>query len=135
MDDAFTNGLKAAIEDDCHYRCRRIDAKEYNGDVVDELMAEIRESRFVVCDLTEHRNGVYFEGGFAMGLEIPTIWTCREDLAGKTTSTPSISTRFVGRHRRTTQETGDSDWGNDWPWSIVIGKGLAAQVRAIVTRR
>ena len=79
MTDAFTNGLKAALEDDCHYRCRRIDAKEYNGDVVDEIMAEIRESRFVVCDLTGHRNGVYFEAGFAMGLSIPTIWTCRDD--------------------------------------------------------
>lgn len=84
MADAFTNGMKAAIEDDCHYRCRRIDAKEYNGDVVDEIMAEIREARFVVCDLTEHRNGVYFEAGFAMGLGVPTIWTCREDYAGKT---------------------------------------------------
>jgi hypothetical protein len=84
MTDAFTIGMKPAVEDDCHYRCRRIDTKEYNGDVVDEIMAEIRESRFVACDLTGHRNGVYFESGFALGLGIPTIWTCREDNAGET---------------------------------------------------
>jgi nucleoside 2-deoxyribosyltransferase len=84
MTDAFMHGMKAAIEDDCHYRCRRIDTEEYNGDVVDEIMAQIRESRFVVCDLTGHRSGVYFEAGFAMGLDIPMIWTCRSDHAGQT---------------------------------------------------
>lgn len=84
MTEAFEGGLRAAIEADCGYRCRRIDTKEYNGDVVDELMAEIRESRFAVCDLTGHRNGVYFEAGFAMGLDIPTIWTCRDNDAGGT---------------------------------------------------
>lgn len=81
MDDAFNDGLRAAIEDDCSYRCRRVDSEEFNGDIVDEVMAQIRESRFVVCDVTGHRNGVYFEAGFAIGLEIPTIWTCRQDEA------------------------------------------------------
>lgn len=84
MNDAFLSGVKPAIEEDCHYQCTRIDVQEYNGDVVEEIMAEIRESRFVVCDLTGHRNGVYFEGGFAMGLGIPVIWTCRNDTADGT---------------------------------------------------
>jgi nucleoside 2-deoxyribosyltransferase len=84
MNDAYTNGMRAAIESDSGYRSRRVDTGEYNGDVVDEIMAQIRESRFVVCDLTRHRNGVYFEAGFSIGLDIPTIWTCRRDDAGQT---------------------------------------------------
>ena len=38
-----------------------------------------RASAFVIADFTEHSPGVYFEAGFALGLELPVIWTCRED--------------------------------------------------------
>lgn len=79
MNDAYFQGIQPAIEDDCGYRCRRIDFKEFNQDIVFELMAEIRESRFVVADLTQQKNGVYFEAGFARGRDIPVIWTCRAD--------------------------------------------------------
>lgn len=82
-DDVYLNGFQPAIAE-CGYRCLRIDAAQFNGDIVDRLMAEIRDSRFVVADLTGHRRGVYFEAGFAMGLDIPVIWTCRSDRAGKT---------------------------------------------------
>lgn len=33
----------------------------------------------MVADFTGHRGGVYFESGFAQGLGIPVIWTCRKD--------------------------------------------------------
>jgi hypothetical protein len=50
--------------------------------VDDEIIAEIRRSRFLVADVTcepgKVRGGVYFEAGFAMGLNIPIIWTCKE---------------------------------------------------------
>ena len=78
MTSAYQNGIKLAIED-CGYEPKKIDAEEYLGDVIDKIMAEIRESRFVVADLTGNRNGVYFEAGFAAGLEIPVVWTCRKD--------------------------------------------------------
>jgi hypothetical protein len=77
--DTYEHGIKAAIELDCGYRARRIDFKEFNADVVFEIMAEIRESRFLVADLTNQNNGVYFEAGFARGLDVPVIWTCRKD--------------------------------------------------------
>ena len=31
-----------------------------------------------MADFTGQRGGVYFEAGFAMGLGIPVIWTCRD---------------------------------------------------------
>ena len=33
----------------------------------------------MVCDLTGYRGGVYFEAGFAHGLGLPVIYTCRKD--------------------------------------------------------
>ncbi|MBD3216397.1 MAG: hypothetical protein GF311_27540 [Candidatus Lokiarchaeota archaeon] len=33
----------------------------------------------MVADFTGHRGGVYYEAGFAMGLEIPVIRTCKAD--------------------------------------------------------
>ncbi len=61
------------------YKPMRIDRKDHNNQIVDEMLAEIRRSRFVVADFTSHRNGVYFEAGFAMGLGIPVIWLVRKD--------------------------------------------------------
>jgi len=74
----FLDGIKPAIEDDCGFRAVRIDLEEYNEDIIDRVLAEIRKSRFVVADFTKHRNGVYFEAGYALGLAIPVIWLCRK---------------------------------------------------------
>jgi hypothetical protein len=57
----------------------RIDKQEYLGGVMDEIKARIRESRFVIADLTHNRGGVYHEAGFALGLNIPVILTCRHE--------------------------------------------------------
>lgn len=48
----------------------RIDAK---------IVADIRQSRFVVADVTWGSQGVYFEAGYALALGRPVIWTCRRD--------------------------------------------------------
>lgn len=64
---------------DCGYKSLIISQKEHNDKICDEIIAEIRKSRFIVADFTAHRGGVYFEAGFAYGLGIPVIWTCRKD--------------------------------------------------------
>lgn len=86
MDEAWKKGIEAAIDEDCGYKSLRIDNEEFLGDFVDKIISEIRESRFVVADVTGHRKGVYFEAGFAMGLDLPVIWTCRKDDMEKTHS-------------------------------------------------
>jgi hypothetical protein len=73
--DVFMRGFRIAIEK-AGYLARRIDFKEYNDDITDEIIAEIRRSRFVVADFTGHRRGVYYEAGFAKGLGLPVIFTC-----------------------------------------------------------
>jgi hypothetical protein len=49
---------------------------------VDEIIAEIRRSRFLVADFTQGkdgaRGGVYYEAGFAHGMNIPVIFTAKK---------------------------------------------------------
>lgn len=63
----------------CGYEPVRMDTHEHVNRIDDEIIAMIRRSRFVVADFTGHRGGVYFEAGFALGLDRPVIWMCRED--------------------------------------------------------
>jgi len=78
MQQAFDNGLKVGIES-AGYDAKRIDRVEHNNKIDDEIIAEIRASRFLVADFTLQRGGVYFEAGFALGLSMPVVWTCRKD--------------------------------------------------------
>lgn len=86
MDNAYEQGFRVGIER-AGFEPVIIRKKEYAGKVVDEIVAEIRRSRFVVADFTcrppEHaRGGVYFEAGFAVGIGLPVIWTCHSDSIG-----------------------------------------------------
>jgi hypothetical protein len=78
---AYENGIAPAIRA-AGYSPLRIDNKEHVNKIDDEIIAEIRRSRFLVADFTcepqKVRGGVYFEAGFAMGLNVPVIWACSE---------------------------------------------------------
>jgi len=78
--ESYTNGFDPAIVR-AGYRAFRIDGKDYVGGISDEMIAEIRRSRFMVADYTLQSNNVYFEAGFALGLGLIVIPTCREDEA------------------------------------------------------
>jgi nucleoside 2-deoxyribosyltransferase len=78
MTKAYDVGIRVALEA-CGYQPMRVDRKEHNDKIDDVIVAELRRSSLVVADFTHHRNGVYFEAGFARGANIPLIWLCRED--------------------------------------------------------
>jgi len=78
MRDAYVDGFEAGIRE-AGYDPLRVDRVEHVGKIDDEIIAQIRRSRFVVADFTGHRGGVYFEAGFALGLNLPVFWTCRQD--------------------------------------------------------
>ncbi len=86
LEDAWDNGIRKGIED-AGYTPVRIDEKEHNDKICDLIIAEIRRSRFVVADFTHGdtgaRGGVYFEAGFAGGLGLDVIYTCRQDQKDK----------------------------------------------------
>jgi nucleoside 2-deoxyribosyltransferase len=79
--EAYINGIEPALAA-TGYKAIRIDKKEHNNKIDDEIIAEIRRSRFLVADFTcepkNVRGGVYYEAGFAQGLGLPVIWTCRD---------------------------------------------------------
>lgn len=83
---AYENGIAPAVQD-AGYEPLRIDRKDHNNKIDDEIIAEIRRSRFLVADFTHGadgpRGGVYYEAGFAYGLNIPVIFTCRKDAIDK----------------------------------------------------
>lgn len=78
MSEAYAVAISKAIAD-AGYRPHRVDNREHNGKIDDEIVSEIRKSRFVVADFSGHRGGVYYEAGFAKCLGIEVFWTCRED--------------------------------------------------------
>jgi hypothetical protein len=58
----------------------RLDQGQPAGLIDDQLRLRIRQARFLVCDLTHGNRGAYWEAGFAEGLGVPVIYTCREDV-------------------------------------------------------
>lgn len=78
LDAAYAEGI-ARLQDDTGFSVLRINMKPSDEKIRDRTLAEIRRSRFLIADVTGHRQGVYFEAGFAMGLGLPLIWTCHKD--------------------------------------------------------
>ena len=74
----YTDHIAPGITD-AGYRPVRIDLEEHNDDIIARVLTAIRESRFVVSDFTGHRNGVYFEAGFAKGLGLEVVWLCHDE--------------------------------------------------------
>jgi len=91
LNNVYNSAIEPAIEyiedgeTEPRFKALRIDNKEHTNDINDEIISEIRRSRFMVCDLTGYRGGVYWEAGFAYGLGLKVIYTCRKDWVKKQT--------------------------------------------------
>ena len=75
--DKKMNYLYEYLESAVHkagYEPKRVDKVEHVNRVDDEIIALIRQSKFIVADFTGQRGGVYFESGFAHGFNIRVIW-------------------------------------------------------------
>ena len=79
LDEIYRLGIKPAIEQDCGLEAVRIDEVPHTEKICDRMLAEIRRCQFLVADYTQHKGGVYFEDGFAMGLGRVVIRCCQAD--------------------------------------------------------
>jgi hypothetical protein len=61
------------------YNLVRVDNPEFNYGICDRILGESRASRFLVAGVIGQRQGGYFKAGFAEGLDLSVIWTCRGD--------------------------------------------------------
>ena len=77
-DAIWTSVIEPAINE-AGYKPFRIDREHHVNRIDDEIIAQIRRSRFMVADFTLQRGGVYFEAGMMHGLGRNVIWMCHED--------------------------------------------------------
>lgn len=66
-DFVYNEAIEPAIRE-AGYRAIRIDKTEYVNRIDDEIIAQLRQSRFAVADFTGQRGGVYYEAGFMHGM-------------------------------------------------------------------
>lgn len=82
MEALYDEGIKPALEE-AGYAPLRVDRQPSLHRIDDQIIAEIRKSRFLIADFTHDdrgaRGSVYYEAGFAMGLGLPVIYTCRQN--------------------------------------------------------
>jgi len=78
MDPVWETGIKPAIEK-AGYRPLRVDKEPHLDRIDAKIISAIRDSRFLIADVTGQNAGVYFEAGFALGLNRPVIWCVTED--------------------------------------------------------
>lgn len=58
-----------------------IDEKNISSEktINDEIIASLKKCKFCIADFSHHKNGVYFESGFALGQGKPVIYTCQDE--------------------------------------------------------
>lgn len=71
----YDDAIAPAIVD-AGYQPLRIDKFEHVNRIDDEIIGQIKRSRFMVADFTGQRAGVYFEAGLMLGLTRNVIWMC-----------------------------------------------------------
>ena len=83
MKEPYEKGIRPTIGQ-LGYDAVKIDDKPDVDKIDDEIIGEIRRSRFLVADFTQDdkgpRGGAYYEAGFAYGLGLPVIRSCHKDI-------------------------------------------------------
>jgi hypothetical protein len=78
---ALEKDIQSAIEDairQARYEPNIISDHNHINKIDDEIIAFIRKSNFLVADFTGQNANVSYEAGFARGLELPVISTCKQ---------------------------------------------------------
>jgi len=87
VDPAFENAIEVAVKSSGYSAYRDDRDRSHSDQITNKILAEIKNSKFLIADFTHGkdgaRGGVYFEAGYAMGLGIPVIWTIRNDDTSK----------------------------------------------------
>ena len=75
LDPLFASMKNAAAR--AGYFCQRVDTDPHADNIDQRLIDMLKRCRFVIADFTENSHNVYFEAGFAKGMDKPVIWTKR----------------------------------------------------------
>jgi len=80
------NDIRRAIKqaiDDAEYSSLLMDEIVHNHQIVPEMLRLIKESRFMIMDITQPNFGAYYEAGYAQGLGKEVIITCSQEVWDK----------------------------------------------------
>ena len=78
LEDLVSSVLNPIVEETTGYRLIEMRDVPEAG-IIDNIMrVRIRDSRFVIADLTHGNNGAYWEAGYAEGLGKPVIYICEQ---------------------------------------------------------
>ena len=100
------------------FRLQKLTDEQRAGLIDDQLRVEIRRSRILIADLSHGNNGAYWEAGFAEGLGIPVIYTCKQSIFDD----PETKPHFDTNHYLTVP------WNPDNP--VEAAEKLKATIRA-----
>lgn len=85
-ENVWKKGIKPAIEE-LGYEPVLVKEQQFVGLIVNQIISEIREARFVVVNYTHGRPGVrgsvYYEAGYADGMGLEVISTCKKAILKK----------------------------------------------------
>jgi hypothetical protein len=73
--------IHSAIKRGCDIagiRARRVDEFEHSGPITSLLLEQIKQHRFLISDLTHERPNVYYEVGYAHGLQKEVVLTAQK---------------------------------------------------------
>lgn len=80
MDKIYYEAIQPALTE-CGFKAYRVSEDNQKSDqtINDAILIGIKKSRFTIADFTLHRNGVYFEAGYALGRGQKVIYSCKDD--------------------------------------------------------
>ena len=83
IEDCFKKAISEA-----GYKPQIIKDKEHNNYIMPEIFYEIKQSRFVVVDITKPNYGAYYEAGYAQALGKEVIVCCKQEVFDNSDTRP-----------------------------------------------
>lgn len=74
----WEKAIKPAINE-AGYKACSVDLEKQADKINAKIIMEIRNSLFVIAEVTDNQRVVYFEAGYAIGRNLPVIWCVRKD--------------------------------------------------------
>lgn len=62
------------------------ETKTHTNKICDEIVVQIRKSRFLIADITHENLNVMYEAGYAKGLGMDVLWACEDNTFSKMNS-------------------------------------------------
>jgi len=72
--------VRPAVEQRTGFKLRVLTEPQPAGLIDDQIRSGILSARFAIADLTDGSRGAYWEAGFAEGVGIPVIYSCKKSV-------------------------------------------------------